>query len=239
MKRAAVALLCAWMLMGCVVNETVDVQKRLEDHIAQAQNMQVQKASHSKKFYSYYLPKDIGRYESDLSGNLFCIDGVRVAMSLNTAAIINQRLYPSNTQQTVKMEGKTMVAYLNGDYLDIQEHAHPFQVGIFDLGNTYAVGLVSDTVLLQATCTALQTGVIAGRMLQIARSVLVDADQIVTYYSNQVPEISSQEKVELFDTQAPENGRIEELFEDHSRIDTPAPVDNNGQSSENSSGETE
>ena len=63
MKRAAVALLCAWMLMGCVVNETVDVQKRLEDHIAQAQNMQVQKASHSKKFYSYYLPKDIGRYE--------------------------------------------------------------------------------------------------------------------------------------------------------------------------------
>ena len=88
------------------------------------------------------------------------------------------------------------------------------------------MGLVSDTVLLQATCTALQTGVIAGRMLQIARSVLVDADQIVTYYSNQVPEISSQEKVELFDTQAPENGRIEELFEDHTKIESIPPVEN-------------
>ena len=88
------------------------------------------------------------------------------------------------------------------------------------------MALISDTVVMEATCTALQTGVIAGRMLEIARSVVVNTDAILQYYSNQVPEITNQEKVELFDVQAPENGRIEELFEDHTKIESIPPVEN-------------
>ena len=235
MKRMIIALLSMLILCGCTQYDSIDLQGRLQEQIDAAQSWQVSEATNSKPFYSYYLPRDIGRFESTASGNLFCIDGVRVAMSLNTAAIINTKLYPSKIEKTVELTGKTRVAYMESEYTDINGDAHAFQTAIFDLGNTYAVGFVSDTVLLQATCTAIQAGVIAGRMLQIARSVTVNTDQIVTYYSNQVPEITNQEKVELFDTQAPENGRIEELFEDHTRIDSIPSVDNQTQSTEKSS----
>lgn len=229
MKRVLLACLSLLMLAGCTVNPSIDLQQRLQDHVEKIQNQQVQEANHTKPLYSYYLPKDFGRYESYAYGNLFCVDGVRVAMSLNTAAIINASLYPELTDSTVQLSGKTRKAFLQGEYTDIHEESHVFEIGIFDVGGTYAVGFVSDTVLLQATCNGLQSGPVASAMLRLARSVTVNTEQVIRVYSNQVPEVEIQEKVELFDIQAPENGRIEELFEDHSRIETTPSKDNTDQ----------
>lgn len=225
MKRL-IPLFLSFLLAGCTVHTEVSLQDRLTENIEKAQNMEVSEASHAKKFYSYYLPRDIGRYESASYGNIFCIDGVRVSMSLNTAAVINQQLYPPLFNDTITTNSNKQTAGLKGQYLDINETAHDFEVGVYDCETSYVVALISDTVVMEATCTALQTGVIAGRMLEIARSVVVNTDAILQYYSNQVPEIKNQEKVELFDVQAPENGRIEELFEDHTKIESIPPVEN-------------
>ncbi|MGM9942282.1 MAG: hypothetical protein ACI32N_09890 [Bulleidia sp.] len=236
MKRMIPVLMTLCILAGCA-QPSVSMQDALNDAVAQVQTQQVQDTTHSKKYYSYYLPRDMGRYESTQFGNVLGYQGYRVLMSLNTPAILNARLYPDLKDSPITLARQEMSVSAQGMYTDLNDVEHLFEIGVYPTGYDYTVCMVSDVILFEAACPAVLVDDIAAKMIEIARSVQINENVIVETLSNQVTEIKSRQKVELFESLAPENGRIEELFEDHTLTD-PGDVTNIPSQSPQNGGET-
>lgn len=219
MKRIVAVSLLLVMMCGCAANEPADVQKRTDSAIREQLNRTVQKADHHKKYYSYYLPSDMGRYESTQLGNVLSCGDVRILMSLNVSGIINEKLYADASSTGFSLSDREKIAYSGGHYNDYDGTVHAYELAVYDLSFSCTVCFRSDTVLMIANCPSLSASSVAGRMIELARSVSVETDTLVADYSNRIPEVKNSEKVELFESMAPENGRIEELFEDHTTVD--------------------
>lgn len=218
-KISTVLLLCLLFFSGCTSLDSGSFQDQLDASLEKAEKMTISKADHKKKYYSYYLPSDMGRYESTETGNVLSLNEVKILMSLNVSGIINRNLYPENTEINVSLKEGKSIAERNSLYTDNNNIGHSYKLIVYDLEGTYTVCFASDTVCMYANCWKANTDEIASRMVQLARSVTVNETKLISDYSNRIPEVAGSEKVEMFESIAPENGRIEELFEDHSTMD--------------------
>lgn len=236
MKRMIPLLLVMCVLAGCA-QPSMSMQDALNTALAAKQKTDVQQYNHSKGYYSYYLPKNMGRYESTAYGNVLCYEGYRVLMSLNTPAILNQKLYPDKMDNPIRLSEISKAAFANGLYTDSDNIGHLFEIGVYANGYDYTVCFVSDIVVFETTCPSLLVDDMGAQMLEIARSIQISEQEIIENLSNQVTEIKKREKVELFESLAPENGRIEELFEDHTLTD-PEDVTNIPSQTPQNGGET-
>lgn len=206
-------------LSGCTVYRKVNLQNMLEKKITEAEKATVFEPDHQKKFYSYYISPQIGRMEGDSTGNIFNYQGTRFLMNLNVSSIINRKYYQGiENDSDILNQGKEK-AYLTGNYRDLNGDVHSFSTVIYDIGNqNYLTAMRTDTVDFCSVSDALKAVDTAGEMLRIARSVEVNTDQITAAYSRKETVVFTGEKIQLFDSVAPESGRVEELFEDKDNI---------------------
>lgn len=228
-------MICILCLTGCTSVTSKSLQERLDAESSKAERSELTKANHSKKYYSYYLPSDMGRYESTNTGNVLSYNEVKILMSLNVSGIINRSLYPSEKETAFPLREDGGVAERKGLYTDSENIGHTYRLVVYDLTDTSTVCMISDTVIMYANCNDFNADKVAGKMIELARSVSVNETDLVSDYSNRIPEISGSEKVEMFESTAPENGRIEELFEDHTTVDPDQYTDKQFDSSENGS----
>lgn len=228
-------MICILCLTGCTSVTSKSLQERIDAESSKAERSELTKANHSKKYYSYYLPSDMGRYESTNTGNVLSYNEVKILMSLNVSGIINRSLYPSEKETAFPLREDGGVAERKGLYTDSENIGHTYRLVVYDLADTSTVCMISDTVIMYANCNDFNADKVAGKMIELARSVSVNETDLVSDYSNRIPEISGSEKVEMFESTAPENGRIEELFEDHTTVDPDQYTDKQFDSSENGS----
>lgn len=220
MKRICLTLiLYCLMLSGCTSVSSESLQKRLDKQAEKAESSAFMKPDHKKKYYSYYLPSDMGRFESTNTGNVLSFNDVKILMSLNVSGIINKVLYPDDTDNVFSLREENGIAERKGLYTDGDNVGHSYRLVVYDLSASCTVCMISDTVIMYANCNQVNADDVAERMIEIARSVSVNETELVADYSNRISEISKSEKVEMFESTAPENGRIEELFEDHTTVD--------------------
>lgn len=217
MKRAflPVMILAGMLLSGCTVYHKVNLQNLLDQKITQVEKEPVTSADHHKKFYSYYISPEIGRMEGDSTGNIFNYEGTSFLMNLNVSSVMNRKYYNGIENNTDILNDSSRKAYVSGNYQDTNGDVHDFSLAVYDLGNrNYLTAMRTDTVDFCAVSDALKAVDLGGEMLKIARTVLVNSDAVTTAYSRKETVTFTGEKIRLFDSIAPENGRVEELFED-------------------------
>lgn len=218
MKRMIlIPAMIIWMfLSGCTVYHEVTLQNLLNQKITQVEKETVNSADHHKKFYSYFISPEIGRMEGDSTGNIFNYQGTEFLMNLNVSSVINEKYYNGIENNQDLLNRSSRRAYASGTYQDTNGDVHDFSVAVYDLGRqNYLTAMRTDTVDFCAVSDALKSVDLAGEMLRIARSVLVNSDAVTTAYSRKETVTFTGEKIQLFDSIAPESGRVEELFEDN------------------------
>lgn len=218
MKKTMAALFAVvvMMLSGCTVYHEINIQSLLNQRIRSAEKTLVFQADNNKKFYSYYISPEIGRLEGDSTGNIFDYQGTSFLMNLNISSVINQKYYNGISDDPDILRGSLRKADLQGKYQDLNGNVHKFAVSVYDIGNqNYLTAMRTDTVDFCAVSDALKAADIAGEMLKIARTVNVHADAVATAYSRKETVTFTGEKIQLFDSVAPESGRVEELFDDN------------------------
>lgn len=218
MKRIGrIIIAFTWMcLSGCTVYHQVNLQDLLNRKITRTEKETVHMADHHKKFYSYYLSPGTGWMEGDSTGNIFNYQGTPFLMNLNVSAAINRKYYNGIENNPDILNGSSRKAYASGTYQDINGDVHDFSTAVYDLGNqNYLTAMRTDTVDFCAVSDALKATDLAAEMLKIARTVQVNSDAVTTAYSRKETVTFTGEKIQLFDSIAPESGRVEELFEDN------------------------
>lgn len=224
-------LLCSAMVLltGCTLHPTIDLQKTLEQNIAKVQKEKISLPSNNKPYYSYYIEPSIGRISSNGTSNVLLYDGNPFVMNLNITGLISTKYYTFDIEESLPFKKDKIVAKTKDNYVDIKNHEHAFIVNIYQIEDYYMTVFVSDTVDFYAITDLLTSAKISGVMLDIARSVAVKEDAVIADYYNQKTEVYEEEKIKLFDSIAPENGRIEELFDDNDTIPSDDDYTSDGQ----------
>ena len=105
------------LLCGCQVNET-DLKNELTSELNELSDQDpVAYTTMNKPLYSYYLPKDVGRIQSNPLSSLFMKDGVKFIMNFNPNEVVIHDYYQMDTvkvlEETVE-NGETALFYEAG-----------------------------------------------------------------------------------------------------------------------------
>ena len=116
MKKVA-CLMLTLLLCGCQVNET-DLKNELTSELNELSDQDpVAYTTMNKPLYSYYLPKDVGRIQSNPLSSLFMKDGVKFIMNFNPNEVVIHDYYQMDTvkvlEETVE-NGETALFYEAG-----------------------------------------------------------------------------------------------------------------------------
>lgn len=208
-------LICmAVMTSGCTVYHTIDLQKILSERLVARMEGDADAPNRNKPYYSYYIQPSVGQLESDQTGSLLTYQGNEFLMNLNISAVINDKYYDSKDSDSFGLNDSSTAASVTGTYTDVNNDSHDFIVNIYhaDKEESYITVFRSETVEFYAVSDALKAADLAGEMLRIARSVEINQDEIIDHYSNKESISFTGRKIQLFDSIAPESGRVEELF---------------------------
>lgn len=98
MKKLTILLAGLFLLSGCV--QVSDLPSIVENTLQQQSSKEMPAGTNmTKKYYSYYLPKDMGRLTSTMLGEVFLKDNLQIVMNFDPSAIIIRKYYPTDEQQ--------------------------------------------------------------------------------------------------------------------------------------------
>ena len=216
MKKIFAYVLVASVLCGCSAEQT-DYRTILESSLAAVNELPKDTANHTKDYYAYYLPPDVGRVSGDETGNTFDWNGTKFVMNLNIAGILEKNEKSGDDLSDEPLFDPDKALYtLNGMYKDATGFEHDFDVMVADLKDGYACYMHTDYADYFAIADLLTAVKLPAKMLRIARSIRVDQQLVVQDFSKESKITYTSRKIELFQNLAPENGTIDELLIDGS-----------------------
>lgn len=203
------------MCTGCSVKMNI-TEKTLSEYMDNAilYEMELEVPNHytnNKPFYSYYLPKHIGRRSSTIYSDTLVSNGNEILMSLNASAVISDEFY-----HTVPFLNTTRIKdALYSEIYNIKDgNNRNMQVGIHVLKFDDVYGLLIRTryftFFSQTELTNLPRTV--ADILKVARATKVNADAVIAGYSNKEG-LDYEQTFSIFDQNVSANGTLSEMLE--------------------------
>lgn len=211
-KKILLVLLCV-LLTGCA-QSNLSMQERLEQQITTVSSLPIPGASHRKPFYTYYTEPSIGHYRSTETSNEFSFQSTKFVLNLNVQAIMD-----SSTDITQTIYTQKPIAIYSGSYQNMLDETVDYVCEIYQVNHDYAVFFTSSSVNLFGVAQVGNATELAGKMYSIARSVIVRKDVVLQVYTHKSAIDYEGEAINLYKDIAPEEGTLQELIDDKTRID--------------------
>lgn len=211
-KKIVLVLLCV-LLTGCA-QSNLSMQERLEQEITTVSALPIPSASHRKPFYTYYTEPSIGHYRSTETSNEFSFQSTKFVLNLNVQAIMD-----SSTDITQSIYTQKPIAIYSGSFQNMLDETVDYVCEIYQVNHDYAVFFTSSVANLFGVAQAGNAAELAGKMYSIARSVIVRKDAVLQVYTHESAIDYEGEAINLYKDIAPEEGTLQELIDDKTRID--------------------
>lgn len=210
MKKILI-LLCALLLCGCS-NQKTDITQTLPLNLTALANAPIKDlADNNKPLYRYYIEPSIGRRESTQTSNVFVKEGQIFVMNLDIASVINTRFYDEKVYGQ-KADTNAMIA-LDGTYIDTNDLEFRYSLSVYLLDNgKYFIDLSMAYVNFYAYCEYATIESLVLEMMKIGKTVDVNSEKVIATYSSKQSTEYVKEKLDLFEMNIPDSGRIEELM---------------------------
>ena len=172
----------------------------------------------TKPFYSYYLPKDMGRIDSNDLSSLLVKDGVKIIMNFNPNSVVIHDYYHKNDVKVYEEnEVDTSYNYFyssSGTFLGSDYRYHDYSIRIMKLEKDdyliYAdMGYVNFTSILKEV----QLKSFIHSMFIIAKSLTYISSEVIANYSLQSTSDSIKQDLEKFNEELPNDGSLSDLIE--------------------------
>lgn len=210
MKRIIFMILCL-LLVGCS-NEVTNFQSEIEKSIAIENNKQAFLPENNKTYYSYYVDPSVGRLYSDQTSSIFVYQSTKFIMNLNVTEIINSKYYDQDSNSIQLNEGLRLFS-INGEYLDYTNNTYPYICDVFKLNKSYYLRFVSKYVTFYTQGSEMELINVVKKMLQISKTLVVNEEKVITYFSSKETIEYTKETIQLFDIIVPVNGNIQDLLD--------------------------
>ncbi|MDO4193131.1 MAG: hypothetical protein Q4D24_07500 [Erysipelotrichaceae bacterium] len=212
-KKTAAACISLLMLAGCSTDR-IDVASDVNRKLAEAVEIPAHQPIYNSTCYMYYKEPYVGRITSDLTSNVFSLNGTQFVMNLNVPGIINKAYYPGQTVGGMNVKGASIILETAGKYENYDGEQQTYVCRIYRSSSSYVTIMTTDYGEFFAVSKHYEVAPLAYEMLVIAKSLDVDTSEVLDRYSSHSVISYQKKKLELFQNITPVNGVIDELFVD-------------------------
>ena len=206
-----ILLLSFLLLCGCT--RTIDLDRRAAESAEEAQNTVIYDANISKPYYSFYLEPSIGRISADYTSDILNVDGTKLVMNLNVPEIVNANFFTEVPVSAARIS-KDPVLKLDGTFSDLQGTEQTWKLSVYDVeDNSYAFVFSTYAATFYSVCSAAAVPDLLYHAITISRSVEIDTENVLDAFTTEDTVVFTSSTIKLFESVAPVNGAIEELFE--------------------------
>ena len=209
--KKIIVLVTLFIIVGCTPKQ-FDLQKELTNAVDKEISLQAFNVTNKKPYYSYYLSSSLGNFYSNNTTNIFTYHGNKIIMNLNAFNIINDEYYSEVTS-----DDETFNQYLSfkveGKFLDYLNEEFDYKYELFKINNLNILKMSCKNVTFYSKGNEYDLIQIARYMMQIAKSIKVNKESILSAYSSKETIEFTKESIELFEQIVPIDGNISEILD--------------------------
>lgn len=212
-------LICAtlFLLCGCVVDEAALAETLYTTLKDQEEIKPVYDVNMNKDYYSYYLPKHIGRIKSNDLSSIFLKDNYKVIMNFDASQIVINEFYNKEQQgadfkelKVTKDDGDSLV--FDGSFYNAYNIAHPYSVKIEKLAeNQWMMKLKADYTLFYTIVPHAELASVIEDCFVIAKSIRYDSTKILNDFSLKSASEAVKQSLESLNKDVPVDGYLKDL----------------------------
>ncbi len=211
MKYISILLVMMLFLSGCT-KMSDDLSAEISNKINEALSEKASSPTYNHEYYFYSIEPSVGRIDSTLTSNTFSYNGTKFIMNLNIPNILG------NASEDSKLSSSTV--YENsGEYIDYNEVSHHYDLYIYEVSYGKIIQLTTDYMVFYSVCSQNEVPSLVEVMLDIAKTIKIDENKIKVDYSDRELITYKREQLELFKNITPENGAVDELFDNNQIIE--------------------
>ncbi len=234
-KKIFVVFLIFIILTGCTsdadtlyndLNKAVNlaVEEKIEDYSYN---------NCTKTYYSYYLPKSIGKIDGDEISNKFNIGGNIASMSLDVTAIVNDAI-TSRGQESLRDIGSVKNPFFekSGRFLNSSNETILFNISVSETKEGYFIMIQTSEFIFISLANNGGCSNTVHDMLILLRSCKVEKKKLILDYASDTLVTYTTNIITLFESVVPETGYFIDYIDDWKDDETFIIIDSEQQESE-------
>lgn len=211
MKKIIIVFIC-FILCGCA--NANDVTKKLDDIFSSQSNEKI-RVNNYTDYIEYYLPSDVNEISCEDISYLFDIDDNKIIMNINISNILNKDYYKKTTLVDEGFFDKDKLIYTHaGEYKNNIGSNIRYFINAYQYNEDSLLYFVSDNVNFYGYCANDKVALLAGKILQIAKSANVHEDKILADFSTADVIDYQRVTINLFEKTLPKDGPVDEFIID-------------------------
>lgn len=213
--KKIIILLILLLLAGCGNN----LNTNLDNLFNSIDNISNYSTNNRLKYYSYYLPSDMGESEVDSDSITLKYGESTIIMNLNIADIVNLKYYSDISLSDDGFYNEENLIYENtGTYSIKDETKKSYLYKLYDYDNYYALYLKTSDNVFYGNVVKGDEKEVTRHLLIIAKSIDLESDLIVSTYSSKDVIDYQKKQLDLFNTQKPTSGSLSEMLTDEATV---------------------
>ena len=211
-KKAFICFIIVFLITGCTDQTTLNNQiKKAVNRAITCQFDEDTTNNCQKKYYSYYLRRNVGRVSADEISNIFKISGNIASLSLDITSIVNNSILLDSDESTIRDIG-TLENPIYSDlsrFTDSSGQSIPYKLAVAKMeDNDYFVMIQTSHFIFIASNTADTCADTIYDMILLLRSCKVDKEDLILDYASDNIITYSTSVVTLFEDVVPESGYL-------------------------------
>ncbi|MGI6509159.1 MAG: hypothetical protein ACOX1L_01060 [Erysipelotrichaceae bacterium] len=216
-KKIFTAFLILIILSGCVT-DTDSLYDELNKAVNIAIGEKIEDYTYNnctKTYYSYYLPKSIGKVDGDEISNKFNIDGNIASLSLDVTAIVNDAI-TTNKDDSLRDIGTVKNPFFtrSGRYLNNADETVLFNISVSETKDGYFIMIQTSEFIFISLANKGGCSNTVHDMLILLRSCKVEKKKLILDYASDTLVSYTTSIVTLFESVVPETGYFVDYIDD-------------------------
>lgn len=231
--KKIIAIVMLIIIAGCTPKQ-FDLQKELTDAIDKEIALQSFNVTNKKPYYSYYLSSSLGNLYSDNTTNIFTYYDNKIIMNLNAFNVIKDEYY-SAAENLDETFNQYLAFKIEGKFVNYSNEEFDYKYELFKVDNSNILKMSCKNVTFYSKGNEYDLIQIARYMMQIAKSIKINKENILSAYSSKETIEFTKESIELFEQVVPIDGNISEILDNKDTLGETTGDDYDSQNNSNDS----
>ena len=216
MKKVVLLMLSLFLLGGCA--SEADLSNQVLTLLQEKSMLEpFNDTNMSKKYFSYYLPRDVGRGTGNSLSGVYLKDGYKFVMNLDASQIIIDEYYteaPAEPVSEVQMETSPAGMVYQGSYINTAEETKNYTLRLEKLTDGYYyIDLAASELRFYSIVPYAEIKSLLNCMLTIMQSVKVERQLILNDFSLKSATAQQQQNLDYLNEEVSVDGYIKDLVE--------------------------
>ena len=187
------------MLTGCGTQEDSEVLNKIDNVLANVDNIGEYHTNNSLDYYDYYLPSDMSEDTLDSNSVVLKYNYSKIIMNLNISNIINERYYSDYTLVDDGFFDDTYKIYeKDGTYQNNNGTNESYLCRVYKYNDTYVLHLLTSDMNYYGTVYKYDLNFVVRQLMVMAKNTDVKYDSVISEFSNKDLITYQKTQIDLF-----------------------------------------